>query len=99
MKQLVKSWLEAEQESGNSISEAIDMMNECLEMYVTHSRVSEWRRGIYVPSQKVLSYMLHRTLRWALKEVGVTEVGPYNALVRLLWEINVTDGEPYVELL
>ena len=39
---------------------------------MTHSRVGEWRRGVYVPSQVVLSQMLFRTLPWALKQAGVT---------------------------
>jgi len=57
MRRLVESWVEAERaHHGNSLAEAIRRLNENRGMRVTHSRVSEWRRGVYAPSQLVLSH-------------------------------------------
>jgi hypothetical protein len=72
MRRLVESWLAAEREYyGNNQTQAIALLNKQLGMRVTHSRVSEWRRGIYTPSQAVLSHTLWRALPWLLKEAGL----------------------------
>lgn len=99
MKRLVESWIEAERDRGNTLAAAIKRLNESRGMQVTHSRVSEWRRGVYVPSQLVLSYMLHRSLRWLLTaaDVGVSE-SQYQTIVSLLWDTRDKDGRSYVEL-
>lgn len=72
MRRLVSSWIAAERELyGNSLAEAIRRMNDKRGCRVTHSRVSEWRRGVYVPSQVAISQMLYRTLPWALEKAGI----------------------------
>lgn len=99
MRQLVKSWIEAEKARGLSLGEAIDLLNEKREMHVTYSRVAEWRRGVYVPSQVVLSYMLYRTLRWLLVEAGISVTDKqYQLLVKLLWELYEQEGKHYLYL-
>lgn len=100
MKRLVKSWIEAEMSRGNSLAAAIRRLNETQRRRVTHSRVSEWRRGVYVPSPIVLSYMLCRTLPWALSEAEVELSDAQLMVLRgLLWEIREQpDGQVFVEL-
>jgi len=101
MRRLVESWIDAEREwHGNSLAQAIQRMNEKRGGSLTSSRVSEWRRGVYVPSQVVLSQMLYRTLPWALERAGIaaSEV-QYRDLEKLLWVAEVKDGQMYVELL
>lgn len=101
MRQLVDSWITAEREfHGKTLAEAIRRMNDKLGYRVTHSRVSEWRRGIYVPSQVAISQMLYRTLPWALEKAGipVTEA-QRRALQSLLWITCEKDGKAWVELL
>lgn len=101
MRRLVDSWINAEEEHyGNTLAAAIKRMNEKRGMRLTHSRVSEWRRGVYVPSQVVLSQMLYRTLPWALGRAGIqVSAAQRNALEELLWLTKVTNGQRYVELL
>jgi hypothetical protein len=101
MRRLVESWLRAEEEThGNTPGAAIRRLNEKRKMRVTHSRVSEWRRGVYVPSQLVISQMLLRTLPWALRKAGfrVTQE-QFDALGKLIWVTGEKDGQSHVELL
>ncbi|OFW14499.1 MAG: hypothetical protein A3H27_06600 [Acidobacteria bacterium RIFCSPLOWO2_02_FULL_59_13] len=101
MKRLVESWTFAEwSHHHNRLAAAIRILNKDLGMNVTHSRVSEWRRGVYVPSQAVLSRMLLRTLPWALKKAGIQATeNQIDALENMLWKFNVTDGQRHIELL
>jgi hypothetical protein len=101
MRQLVKSWIAAERELyGKPLAEAIRRMNDKRGCRVTHSRVSEWRRGIYVPSQVAISQMLYRTLPWALEKAGIRATNDQmRALESLLWISFEKDGQRGVELL
>jgi hypothetical protein len=100
MRRLVESWIEAEREYyGNSLAAAIRRMNEKRGCRLTHSRVSEWRRGVYAPSQVMISQMLYRTLPWALKKAGIAATREeVRALESLLWLTFQKDGQWYVEL-
>ena len=99
MRRLVESWLEAEkQDHGNTPAAAIRRMNEKRNLRLTHSRVSEWRRGIYVPMPLVLSQMLLRTLPWALKNVGIQATAQQiGELKKLIWVVD--DQNERIELL
>lgn len=100
MRQLVDSWLRAERENhGNSIARAIEGLNLELGSSTTDSRVSEWRRGVYVPSPQALSYMLNRTLPWALRSSGI-RMSPdqQRVLEAKLWACYEKDGEPWYDL-
>jgi hypothetical protein len=101
MRRLVESWIRAESEHyGNNLAAAIRRMNEKRGTKLTHSRVAEWRRGIYTPSQLVLSQMLYRTLPWALKQAGIAVPAPqFSALEKLIWIIEEKDGQALAELL
>ncbi len=101
MKRLVESWLRAEEEAhGNTPAAAIRRMNEKRKMRLTHSRVSEWRRGVYVPMPLVLSQMLYRTLPWALEKAGIQATPKQiDALEKLIWVIREENGQSGVELL
>ena len=101
MRQLVASWIQAEKAyHGNTLATAIRRMNEKRGMRLTHSRVSEWRRGVYVPSQVILSQMLFRTLPWMLKEAGITVThSQFRQLENLLWRTEDKDGQTFFELL
>jgi len=100
MQRLVESWVRAEKERyGNTLAAAIRSMNERRGTKVTHSRVSEWRRGIYVPSQEILSSMLFRTLPWAIEEAEIA-VSPaqWRELEELLWVSVEQDGKRFIQL-
>lgn len=101
MRRLVESWIAAEKrEHGNSLGQAIARLNERRGMRVTYSRVAEWRRGVYVPSQVVLSQMLFHTLPWALKQVGITVSNTQmRGLEAKLWVTHEKDGKSFVELI
>lgn len=101
MKRLVESWIEAEKNyHGNTLAAAIKRLNETREMRVTHSRVSEWRRGVYVPSPVVVSQMLLCTLPWALQRAGIAVSRPqFRELEKLLWVVREEGGNVYIELL
>jgi len=72
MRRLVESWIKAEKYYyGNTQAQAIAHLNKRLKLSITHSRVSEWKRGKYCPSAKALSEMLWRTLPWTLGEAGL----------------------------
>lgn len=72
MKQLVESWIKAEKHYyGNTQAGAIQRMMQVTGQRITHSRVSEWKRGKYCPSANILSEMLWRTLPWALRQAGI----------------------------
>lgn len=101
MRRLVESWIQAEEECyGNSRAAAIRRLNETRGLSITKSRVSEWRRGVCVPSQVVLSQMLFRTLPWALQQAGI-EVSDeqLSQLERRLWVAEERDGQVHVDLL
>lgn len=87
MRQLVASWLQAELEHhGNTQAQALRELNETLGLRVRHSRVAEWRRGVYTPSVEVVSEMLFRVLPWLLEQAGVTaDKDKLTAIDRLLW--------------
>ncbi len=89
MRKLVDSWISAEREHyGNTLGKAIKGLNATLGMQATCSRVSEWRRGVYHPSNIVLSQMLWRTLPWALKKAGIdTSAEAIYRMRNLLWII------------
>ena len=101
MKQLVASWIKAEQEwHRQSLAAAVARMNDTLGSVTTTSRVSEWRRGVYVPSTVTVSYMLSRTLPWAIKESAFPFTrDQHHMLAALLWQTGVEHGETYTELL
>ncbi|HKI83002.1 MAG TPA: hypothetical protein VKA63_01600 [Candidatus Krumholzibacteria bacterium] len=100
MRRLVESWIKAEEEQhGNSLAKAIARMNERHGVRLTHSRVAEWRRGVYVPSQVMLSEMLNRVLPWALLQAGIDASNDQlRALKECLWVTEEKDGRRYVEL-
>jgi hypothetical protein len=101
MRRLVESWIEAEKiQHGNTLGAAIKRLNEKREMNVTSSRVSEWRRGVYVPSPIVLSQMLLRTLPWALQQSGIAvSATQLLDLEKRFWVLHEKDGQVKVELL
>jgi len=100
MQKLVESWIRAEKEHyGNTLAAAIRRMNDRLGAKVTHSRVSEWRRGIYVPSQEILSSMLFRTLPWAIEKAGIAVLpAQWRELEELLWVSVEQDGKRFIQL-
>jgi len=89
MRKLVETWIEAEREMyGNSIGKAVNRLNETLGGAVTTSRVSEWRRGIYCPSQEALSEMLYRGYPYVLHKAGVKLApGQLDVIDGMLWVI------------
>lgn len=99
MRQLVSSWVEAEQHGyGNTLGAAIRELNKECRISLTHSRLSEWRRGKYTPSPNVLSQMLYRVLPWALLKVQIRATDPQlDALEDLIWCVKLTDGERQIE--
>ena len=101
MKRLVESWIEAEKQyHQNSLGAAIANLNESRGMRVTYSRVSEWRRGVYVPSQLVLSHMLFRVLPWVLMDSKVPASDEQVDRIKSKLWAHVVDGqESYWELL
>ncbi len=94
MQKLVESWIVAEQDLyGNNIAAAVKALNDALGTNATPSRVSEWRRGIYHPSNFLISQMLWRTLPWALKRAGLEASADSIAKVReLLWVFEVQNN-------
>ena len=101
MRQLVNSWVEARKHGGQeTLGGAIRELNAECGTHTSCSRVSEWRRGRYAPSQKVISQLLYDTLPWALAKAGieVTEA-QQGALDELLWVVTVKDGKRQIELL
>src|SRR5262245_60511649 len=101
MRRLVESWIRAEKAlHGNNLAAAIRLLNDQRSMSITHSRVAEWRRGRYVPSQVCLSHMLLRTLPWALEQAGIpASLAQRYALVDLLWMTKKKPGETLIYLL
>ncbi len=100
MRRLVNTWIDAEKSRGHTISQAINRLNDTRGMQVTHSRVSEWRRGIYKPSQVVLSYMFYRTLRYALDSAGVEATEKQlHELESLFWDRLGQNGQQFISLL
>jgi hypothetical protein len=101
MRRLVSSWVEAEK-SGyrNTLGGAIKELNRECGIKVRHSRLGEWRKGKYAPSQRVLSQMLYRVLPWALMKVGIKATEEQlDALEDLIWNVRVTDGKRHIDLL
>lgn len=100
MRRLIESWVRAEQDyHGNTLAAAIRLMNETLGIRLNHSRVREWERGHYAPSQTTLSALLYRTLPWALKQAGIAvSEEQFHELEKLIWITGEEDGERFVEL-
>lgn len=98
MKQLVKSWIAAKKQGGDSLGEALRNLNAECGTYASTSRLSEWRRGKYTPTPKIVSQMLFDTLPWAIKKagIGVTQA-QQDALDDLLWNFTVTDGNRQIK--
>ena len=99
MRRLVNSWVDAEK-SGyrNTMAGAIRELNKECGIALTHSRLAEWRKGKYTPSPEVLSQMLYRVLPWALMRIGLKATDEQlDALEDLLWNVNLKDGERYIE--
>ena len=95
MRQLVNSWVEAQQTGyGKTLGQAIEDLNRECGTKLTYSRLAEWRRGKYTPCPEALSEMLYRTLLpWALMKVGLKPTdAQMDALEDLLWEVDVSDG-------
>jgi hypothetical protein len=101
MRQLVSSWVEAQKHGyRNTLGGAIKELNQECGIKLTYSRLAEWRKGKYTPSQKVLSQLLYKVLPWALMKVGVMATeAQLDALEDLIWNVRVTDGERHIELL
>ncbi len=101
MRRLEESWIEAERcHRNNNAANAIKALNKFLGMNITHSRVAEWRREVYAPSQAVLSYVLFRTLPWALERAGITVSGlQFAKLQRIFWVPGEKEGRKCAELL
>lgn len=101
MKRLVDSWVAAEKERyGNNLTAALQLLNDTLDTTTMHSRVSEWRRGRYKPSQGAISFMLYRTLPWALERSEIANSATqFQQLEDLLWESIEEEGQRSVELL
>ena len=88
MRTLIHSWIAAERSRGMTLGSAIQRLNSVRGTSVTYSRVAEWRRGVYVPTPVTLSYVLVRTLPWALRQAGISATKEqYGALEKLLWTI------------
>ena len=100
MRQLVDSWVEAEQNGyGNTLAEAIKILRHECDITLTHSRVAEWRNGKYTPCPKVLSHMLYRVYPWALRRAGLhASEHQLDTIEDLLWKVKVTNGERNIEL-
>jgi hypothetical protein len=101
MRRLVESWIEAEKIGyRNTLGGAIEELNRECGIKLTYSRLAEWRRGKYTPSQKVLSQLLYSVLPWALMKVGIKATeAQLDALEDLIWNVQVKDGERHIDLL
>jgi hypothetical protein len=100
MKRMVESWVEAERSYGHTPATALRQLNENLGTKYTHSRLSQWRRGVYTPAPSVLSRMLFRTLPWAIDEVGIEASDEQlQALDRYFWNLAKDTDDGSVELL
>lgn len=95
MRQLVKSWVDAEKEyHGLTLGEAIEKLNADLAMRANYSRVSEWKRGRYVPNPTALSWMLSRVLPWMLQKMGLDPTPEaLDRMANLLWVREIKDGK------
>lgn len=100
MKQLVNSWVEAELRGyGNTLAGAIKELSQECGMKLTHSRLSEWRRGLYTPSPKVMAYMLYKVYPWALLRVGINATdAQLDGLEDLMLDMKVVDGSRQLDL-
>ena len=99
MNQLVNSWAET-QKTGyrNTLAGALRELNKETGSMATRSHLTEWRRGRYTSSPKVLSQMLYRVLPWALMKVGIKATDPQlDTLEDLIWPVNLVDGERHIE--
>jgi hypothetical protein len=87
MKSFIESWIAAERDDyGNNQAQAIKALNEQLGTNLTHSRLSEYRRGIYEPSARANRYMLWCMLPWVLESAGVNVSDEQMGKIRvLLW--------------
>jgi hypothetical protein len=99
MKRLVDSWVQANLDGyGNTLAAAIRELNKECGLQLTHSRLSEWRKGKYTPSPEVISEMFYRVLPWALLRAGIKATDPQlDALEDLIWNVNLINGERHIE--
>ncbi len=96
----METWIEAETDAGIDLTAAVEKLNNKLRMHVTKSRIAEWCRGRYVPSQAVLSYMLSQCLHFALREAGiVVSREQFDVLTKQLWHTKEQDGRTYIHFL
>lgn len=100
MKQLVRSWVEAEKDGyGHSQTEAIAYLSRECGITLNHSRLAEWRSGKHTPCPAVTSKMLHRVLPWALFKIGLKPSSPQlDSLEDLLFTTNTVGDEREIEL-
>jgi hypothetical protein len=99
LRQLINSWVEMQKQS-IALGAAIHDLREETGIRLTYSRLAEWRRGKYTPSQKVLSQMLYDVLPWAFQRAGITVTREQQAaLDSLLWNTRGSAGEQQIELL
>ena len=100
MKQLVNSWVEAELKGyGNTLAGAIKELSQECGMKLTYSRLSEWRRGLYTPSPKVITFMLFRVYPWALSKVGIKATDTQlDGLEDLVLDMKMVDGDRQLDL-
>ncbi len=100
MRKLVASWIAAERDYHKlALNAAIAKLNAVLGMHVTRSRVSEWRRGKQVPSTRVVSQMLARSLPRLLKQSGILLTDTTLELLKQqLWEFG-KEGQERVRYL
>ncbi len=101
MRQLVSSWVEAQRHGYHrTLGMAIKELGRECAIKLTYSRLSEWRKGKYTPSQKVLSQLFFDVLPWVLQEAGVKVTAEQqDVLDGLIWNVKVVDGERQIELL
>lgn len=100
MKTLVNSWVEAELTGyGNTLAGAIKELSQECGIKLTYSRLSEWRRGLYTPSPKVLAYMLYKVYPWALQKVGLKATSAQlDGLEDLVLDMKLIDGDRHLDV-
>ena len=93
MRRLIESWVKAEKEYyGLTQAQAIKLLGATVDANITHSRLSEWRRGVYCPNPVVISEMLYRALPWILKQAGISATPRQLDLVdHLIWVIETKE--------
>jgi hypothetical protein len=99
MRRLVESWVQFNLSRGRTLADSIRKLNDARGSKVTHSRLSEWRRGVYVPEPAVTSMMLLETLPWALRQAGIEASREEIARLQdMLWNTREENGKTLFEL-